>query len=240
MKVAKQQLTNKQKRELRKKVATEQNYISLKHIEPLTDNQDRVLSDFSKNKILYGYAGTGKTFLASYLAMREILKEGTPYEKLIYIRSSVSTREIGHLPGSHIDKMIVFESPYIPIMAKLFNNENAYKILKNDKRLEFESSSFLRGLTFNDSIVIIDEFQNMTFQELYTIATRPDDNCKMIFSGDYRQNDISNKSGIHKFLKICKDMPEYFDMVDFGVDDIVRGDFVKKFIITTEKYKDDV
>ena len=182
--------------------------------------------------MLHGYAGTGKTFLSSYLALREVLHYET-YKKVVIVRSVVPSRDMGFLPGTEKQKAEVYEQPYQEICDDLFGRGDGWKILKFKGLVEFTTTSFLRGMTFNDSIIIVDECNNMTFQEIDTIMTRIGNNSKIIFCGDYRQSDLNKpheKTGIRELMEITRRMPS-FDHVEFGIEDIVRSGVVKEYII---------
>lgn len=207
---------------------------------PLTKTQEKVFSSYDNGQhlLLHGYSGTGKSFLALYLAMDDIFNY-EDYKRVYIIRSVVESRKMGYLPGSPQDKSKVFETPYIAICHKIFRRDDAYQVLKLKKEIIFETTSFLRGTQFDDAIVIVDEIQNMQFHELATIITRAGRNCKFIFSGDFRQTDFQRddeKTGLFKFMRIVKRMPE-FDVHDFGIDDIVRSELVKSFIVQMEAQK---
>lgn len=204
---------------------------------PKTINQKKFMDLFKKKDVLvgHGFPGTGKTLLSLYLALNEI-QNSDVYKKVIILRSSVSSRDIGFQPGKTAEKMQEYEAPYASIVnTKLYGRGDAWMILKQQKVVEFLPTSFLRGVTFDNAIVIMDEFQNMGFQELTTVATRFGENCKLIIIGDTGQDDLTSerykeKSGAVKFLEILNRLPEV-GMVEMGIDDIVRSGFVKSFIL---------
>jgi phosphate starvation-inducible protein PhoH len=200
--------------------------LQLQEIEPLTKNQ---LKAFESNKhlVLHGVAGTGKTFISSYLAFDDILK--SEFSSLVIIRSAVPTRDIGFLPGNEKEKSSVYEEPYKDICIELFQRGDAYEILKTKGLVHFMTTSFIRGVTLRDAVVLVDECQNMSFHELDSIITRIGENCRVIFCGDFRQSDL-DKNGLNKFIRILKAMDE-FTLIDFEPADIVRSGFVKKYII---------
>lgn len=210
----------------------EKQHLSLKAVVPLTDNQLKVFES-DKHQVLHGCAGTGKTYISSYLAYKEMLK-GKTYERIIYVRSAVATRSQGFYPGTLEEKSKEYEAPYINIAADLFGRGDAYHLLKNGKQVEFMTTSHIRGLTLRNAIIIADEVQNMNYHELDTIITRPDDSCKMYFCGDFNQADIKD-SGIKNFYKILESMNE-FNFVDFKEEDIVRGGLVKSYLIAKGKH----
>ena len=212
----------------------EKNHFELRHIQPLTINQQNVFDAYyaGQNLMLHGYAGTGKTFLSTYLALREVL-ENDIYKKVVIIRSVVPSRDMGFLPGTEKQKAEVYEQPYQEICDDLFGRGDGYKILKFKGLVEFTTTSFLRGTTFNDSIIIVDECENMTFSEIDTVMTRIGTNSRIIFSGDYRQTDLHkphDKSGIKELMAITRRMPS-FDHIEFSIEDIVRSGVVKEYII---------
>ena len=243
----KERLTKRQRRVLRQQgIIDTDNKLSVgfqvkSDVSPMTDNQAIAFEswDNGQNLMLHGIAGTGKTFLALYFAMKSMLDGDTPYKKVFIVRSIVPTRDIGFLPGSQKDKMKVYEGPYYDICSKIFNRGNAYEILKQKNNVEFISTSFLRGSTFDDCIIVVDEMQNMNDQELHTIMTRVGENCKIIFAGDIKQDDLTSErkkefSGLNTFMKIIDKMRQ-FDFVEFVANDIVRSSLVKSYIIERDK-----
>lgn len=210
-------------------------------IQPLTDNQEKFFDEYAKgqNIFAYGCAGTGKTFVALYLALKDVLSETTPYEKVYVVRSLVATREIGFLPGTHDDKADIYQIPYKQMVKRMFEMptdsdfDMLYENLKNQETLKFWSTSFLRGTTLDKSIVIVDECQNLNFHELDSIMTRVGVDTKIIFCGDASQTDLqktNEKDGILDFQKILGDMKE-ISLIEYGIDDIVRSGLVKSYII---------
>ena len=213
----------------------------LTQIKPLTPSQERVFDAFSKQKnlYLYGAAGTGKTFIAVYLALQEILNEQSSYDKLYIVRSLVPTREIGFLPGDHDDKAELYQIPYQNMVRYMFKMPDdasfdmLYANLKAQETISFWSTSFLRGTTLDNSIVLVDESQNLNFHELDSIITRLGVNTKIIFAGDAAQTDLvktNERNGILDFMKIIQGMDE-FEMVEFGIQDIIRSGLVKSYLI---------
>ena len=210
-------------------------------IEPLTDNQKRLFDSYSQDKhlVAYGCAGTGKTFITLYNALSEVLDTTTPYEKIYLVRSLVSTREIGFLPGDHEDKSFLFQVPYKNMVKYMFQMpsdadfEMLYGNLKSQDTISFWSTSFIRGTTFDNAIIIVDEFQNLNFHELDSIITRVGENTKIMFCGDATQTDLvktNEKNGIVDFMRILRAMPS-FDVIEFGLEDIVRSGLVKEYIV---------
>jgi phosphate starvation-inducible protein PhoH len=237
-------LTRKEKRILRQsdqKVVNIQEKINfnLKRIEPLTDNQKLSFEAYNQNKnlMLHGIAGTGKSFISLYLALNQVLNDNSQYRKIVIVRSVVPTRDMGFLPGNNKEKAKVYEAPYYAICSELFGRSDAYEYLKNRNIIDFISTSFIRGITLNDSIVIVDEIANLTGHELDSVITRIGKNCKVIFCGDFRQSDFTKdqeKNGLMDFMKIIKRMRS-FEFVDFQKEDIVRSSMVKNYIIEKDK-----
>jgi phosphate starvation-inducible PhoH-like protein len=210
-------------------------------IDPLTENQQRLFDAYNDGKMIfaYGAAGTGKTFITLYNALKEVLDETTPYEKIYIVRSLVATREIGFLPGDHDDKAALYQIPYKNMVKYMFEMpddpsfEMLYGNLKAQETVSFWSTSFIRGTTFNKSILLIDECQNLNFHELDSIITRVGEDCKIMFCGDVMQSDLiktHERNGIHDFMKILQAMPE-FECIEFGVEDIVRSGLVKSYLV---------
>jgi len=222
------------------------NHNNLVAIKPITDNQKVVFESFnkkSKNQFLFGAAGTGKTFCALYLALRSVMDLKTNYEKVILVRSLIPTREIGFLPGDEEDKAALYQVPYQNMVQFMFEQPNTqafsnlYDRLKGQGTLYFLSTSFLRGLTFDNSIIIVDECQNMNFHELDTIITRVGQDSKIMFCGDFDQTDLqrtNERNGLHDFLRILEEMEE-FNCTEFTIGDIVRSGFVRSYLINKIK-----
>ena len=210
-------------------------------IDPLTENQKRLFESYDNGKhlIAYGCAGTGKTFITLYNALRDVLDERTPYERIYLVRSLVATREIGFLPGTHDDKADIYQIPYKNMVKYMFQMpsdadfEMLYGNLKSQETIKFWSTSFLRGTTLDNAIVIVDEFQNLNFHELDSIITRVGENTRIVFCGDASQSDLqktNERNGIVDFMTVLRKMPS-FDIIEFGVEDIVRSGLVKEYII---------
>lgn len=202
---------------------------ALRDITPLTNTQ-KIAFDSTKNLVLHGSAGTGKTYISMYIGFRDIRDH--VYEKIVLIRSAVPTREMGFLPGREDEKARVYEEPYYNIVSDLFGRGDGYEYLKDKDIVSFMTTSFIRGLTMDDAVIIVDECQNMSFHELDSIITRVGKNCRIIFCGDFLQSDLKKgeKNGIREFLPILDKMSQ-FDYVEFGINDIVRSDFVKEYLI---------
>jgi predicted ribonuclease YlaK len=194
--------------------------------------------DSGNNLLLHGSAGTGKTFCALYLSLDEIFRNAAEqYKKIIVIRTVVPTRDIGYLPGKESDKIAVYEAPYQAICNELFARGDAYDILKQKKIVEFMCTSFIRGITIKDTIIIVDEVQNFTFQELDSVITRVGENCKIVLCGDFKQTDLvkdRDRQGLIDFMKII-DRLDGFDHIEFTRDDIVRCNLVKQYIIAKDE-----
>lgn len=206
--------------------------------EPMTANQKLAFEawDDGDNLVLAGSAGTGKTFIALYMALEALLDPDSFFRKVIVVRSIVPTRDIGFLPGTMEEKKDAYTVPYKNICAELFDDKAAWGKLTSAKQLDFESTSFIRGSTFDDAIIIVDEMQNLTFHELDSVITRVGQNSKIIFCGDYKQSDFKyqdEKDGLFKFMSIIEQMRN-FSMIQFGWDDIVRSGMVRDYIMTKE------
>jgi phosphate starvation-inducible PhoH-like protein len=207
-------------------------------ISPITPHQEEAWKAWREGDhlALTGTAGTGKTFLGIYLALEEVMNKSTPYQQLNIIRSVVPTREIGYLPGSVEEKLNAYTGPYRAAATELFNDVKAYDKLVHNNYINFESTSYIRGVTYDSSIILVDEMQNLNFHELDSVITRVGQATKIIFCGDYYQSDFKqekDKSGVNKFLDILDNMKS-FTHVQFGWEDIVRSDFVRDYIMTKE------
>jgi len=237
--MSKRKRTANSERELQQQNSLDQSF-RLKKIAPMTDTQSDVFDAYAENfnLFLYGCAGTGKTFISLYLALKEVLNPNTPYRKVYIVRSSVPSRDMGFLPGSKQEKMAAYESPYVSMVNNLFGRGDAYQIAVQKNAIEMLSTSFMRGSTFDNCIIIADEIQNCSFQELDTLITRCGNNCKLIMCGDIEQCDlIRNKydtTGLPQFMKILETM-EAFEFVEFLPEDIVRSGLVKEYILMKRK-----
>lgn len=205
---------------------------------PLTNNQKLAYEAWKDghNLVLSGSAGTGKTFLALYFAFSEMLNDPNTYHRVMLIRSMVSTRETGHLPGTKEEKEEPYKLPYKNLCDQIFGYDGAYQKLATTNKLKFETTSYIRGATFDNSIIVVDEMQNMNFHELDSVITRVGNDCRIIFAGDYKQTDFKHqdeKDGILKFISIIELMRS-FRVVQFEWADIVRSDFVRDYIMTKE------
>jgi phosphate starvation-inducible protein PhoH len=240
-------LTRKDKRILRQQngkqtsAPAEKLNFNLKHISPLTENQKLSFQAYQdgRNLMLHGIAGTGKSFISLYLGLNQVLGQDSAYKKVIIVRSVVPTRDMGFLPGSQKEKAKVYEAPYYAICTELFGRGDSYDYLKSKGLVEFISTSFIRGITLNDCIIIVDEIANMTLHELDSVITRVGKNCRIVFCGDFRQSDFifdRDKNGLHDFMKIIQRMKS-FTFIDFNEQDIVRSSMVKDYIIQKERLK---
>jgi predicted ribonuclease YlaK len=205
---------------------------------PITENQKLAFDAYKEgdNIVLAGSAGTGKTFIAMYLALEEMLDPSSDYRRVIVVRSAVPTRDMGFLPGTAEEKKQMYTLPYKNICEELFNDKASWSKLLNNHSVLFESTSFIRGSTFDDAIIIVDEMQNLSFHELDSVITRVGRRSKILFCGDYRQSDFKfqdEKDGIFQFLNVIEHMKD-FSTIMFGWDDIVRSGLVRDYIMTKE------
>ena len=228
------------KKMMKRKKPSNQTYFL--DVNPITDTQQLFFDEWSKGKNLFafGAAGTGKTFIALYLALKEVMNEESPYDKVYIVRSLVSTREIGFLPGTHEDKSELYQIPYKNMVRSMFHMPDQasfdmlYDNLKGQETISFWSTSFLRGTTLDDAIVIVDECQNLNFHELDSIITRVGQDSKIVFCGDVNQSDLqrtNERNGILDFQRILEGMDE-FSEIEFGINDIVRSGLVKSYLIS--------
>jgi phosphate starvation-inducible PhoH-like protein len=216
----------------------------LRTFDPLTQNQKLFFDAYKRGDYfvaLHGVAGTGKTFCALYKAIEEVMDKSNPFNKIIVVRSAVQSRDMGYLPGDVNEKMEIYQQPYVQICDTLFGRKDAWDRLEEQGYIQFISTSFIRGMSFDNAIIIVDEMQNLTFEEVDTVMTRVGHMSKIIWCGDYRQTDLNKKkndmSGILKFLDIAQHMKS-FTRIEFTVDDIVRSSLVKDYIVAKMRYED--
>lgn len=229
----------KQQRKAANSNILEHNNISLKPIVPLTPNQKKAFEIYDKGKmpVLIGVAGTGKTYVSSYFALKEMMNKRSEIKKIIIIRSAVQSREMGFTTGDVNQKEEPYKQIYKSIFSEILGRDDAFAGLERKGAIQFMTTSFLRGLTFNDAIVIFDEIQNCNFTEISTVISRLGKNSRLIMSGDYRQTDLikrNDQSGFSDFLKVANKMEE-FGIVDFEPEDIVRSGFVKSWFVALAK-----
>jgi len=233
----------RQERDQEHMVTILNNNFGMREIRPMTNTQSDMFDSYKEgyNIAAVGSAGTGKTMCAMYLALNDVLKKGG-YEKVIIVRSAVQTREQGFMPGSKAEKEALYSVPYSDIVNDLFSRKDAYKILEGKGMIEFMTSSFVRGLTFDNAIIIVDECQSMTYHELDTIITRVGEGSKIVFCGDTRQNDLeisrnrSDVSGLAEFLNVISRIKS-FETIKFTSADIVRSGLVKEYILAKERHE---
>ena len=209
-------------------------HLELQDVEPLTEAQGHffINYDSGKSQVLSGSAGTGKTFMALYKAFNEILTSKTNYRRIVIVRSAVATRDVGFLPGTLEEKQAIYELPYTGICNELFGRGDAYGLMKKNGIVDFLTTSYVRGITLDETIVIVDEYQNLTSHEADSIMTRLGKGSKIIFCGDTCQTDFTrnNEKDIDKFISVVANMTKWFDMIEFTADDIVRSGIVKDYI----------
>lgn len=216
-------------------------HFSLKKIKPLTENQERTFEAYEQGNhlVLSGSAGSGKSFLAMYLGLKDLLEDNSHYNKIIIIRSAVPSRDLGFVPGTLEEKAKIYQEPYQNIVNELIGRGDAWHFLMHKEIIEFQTTSFLRGLTFKDCIIVFDEFQSATFHEIDTVLTRIGENCRFMLCGDLNQNDLSNKrekSGLTDAISILNKINNVIH-INFGIEDIVRSGFVKEYLTVKEKLK---
>ena len=228
------------KKQMKRKKPIDSSYMT--EVKPLTENQKVAFAQYGegKNLLLHGAAGTGKTFITLYLALKEVLDENTPYDKIYIVRSLVPTREIGFLPGDHEDKSALYQIPYKNMVRYMFSmpDDNTFEMLYDNLRaqdtIDFWSTSFTRGVTLDNAIIIVDEFSNLNFHELDSMITRIGEDSKLMLCGDITQTDLTREketSGISDFIKILQEMPE-FSCIEFDINDIVRSGLVKSYLLS--------
>jgi phosphate starvation-inducible protein PhoH and related proteins len=208
-------------------------------VSPKTMSQARAFKAWNeegKNLVLHGMAGTGKTYTALALALQSTLIEHEQHD-IVIMRSAVPTRDLGFLPGNEREKARVYEEPYHIIVNEMFGRGDAYEILKTKGQIDFRTTSYVRGITLDDCIIVVDECQSMTAHELDSIITRVGENSRIIFSGDTRQSDLqkqTDRNGLVQFMSVL-DKVEAFQHVEFGVQDVLRSGMVKDYIIAREE-----
>lgn len=239
--MSKRRISQKERRRLKnERTGQLDRKFSMRPIQPITDTQTEMFDDYRTgyNIAAVGTAGTGKTMCALYLGLSDVLSSDD-YDQVVIVRSAVQTREQGFMPGSQAQKEAVYSVPYADIVNDLFGRGDAWEILKQKHQVKFMTSSFVRGLTFDNSVIIVDECQSMTYHELDSIITRVGETSKIIFCGDTAQDDLQGSrnrndiSGLAEFTKVLGRI-DSFSVIKFGIEDIVRSGLVKEYIIAKE------
>ena len=206
--------------------------IKIAVVSPKTPGQKVFFDAYDAGKHLFckGVAGTGKSYLALGLALRDVLNYKSQ-SRVVLVRSIVPSRDIGHLPGNLQEKCEIYEAPYRAIVAELAERGDAYDTLKTRGVIQFITTSHLRGMTLNNAIIIVDEAQNFSLHESDSIITRVGQNSRIVFLGDAKQTDLPSRErqGFAIFEQILARIPD-FEIIKFGIDDIVRSDLVGKYL----------
>lgn len=214
----------------------------LLNIKPKTESQLVFFDEYNAGKRIIanlGTTGTGKTFTALYAALNSVLDPSSEYFHIKLVRSLVEVRKNGFLPGTQEEKQEPYESVYADAAANMFTYNNPYELLKDLGYVSFESTAHLRSRTFDNTIMIIDEIQNMDRSEIFTAITRVGKHSKLILCGDGKQDDLQRhreKSGFSYLLELLSLLPEEKRAtIIYDHEDIVRDDLVKDIIIADEK-----
>lgn len=236
-------MKNRKKTRTPKTPTLENNHLDLSIVKPKTDNQADAFDSFNNHHqhlLLHGVAGTGKSYIGIYLLLKEMERNPDLYKQLIIIRNVVPTRDMGFLPGNSKEKAREYEAPYVSLFSDMYERGDAYSLMKTKQLVDFQTTSFIRGITLKDCVVFIDEVQNMSAHELNSLITRVGENVRIVMAGDVRQSDLDKRreySGLKDFMSIISRMKS-FDLIEFGVEDIVRSALVKEYIIARTSLED--
>lgn len=218
-----------------KTIAVKDHLALVEKVVPMNETQRQMIFAFSQglNIVAYGSAGTGKSYVGCALALEKLFKRQS--EKIVIVRSAVSSRSLGFLPGNLDEKADPYKAPYKQIINRLCGNGTAWDILIKKEMIEFITSSYVRGITIDNATVIVDEFQNCNQNEAMSILTRVGENCQVILLGDTKQTDLKkDESCFDWVMSVAQRMPRWFDLVHFYPKDIVRSGFCKDLIIAIE------
>jgi predicted ribonuclease YlaK len=241
---SRQRVENNENEEYRQPSVSNSLKIKLDHLktfDALTENQQKFFDAYKRGDYfigLFGSPGVGKTFLAMYRGLEEVLDRTNPFKQIVVVRSAVQVRDQGFVPGTLDEKMEIYETPYKEISETLFGRSDAWDRLKEQGYARFISTTAIRGISIDDAIILVDESQSMTFHELSSVISRVGHRSKIIFIGDLKQNDLikskNDVSGLKEFLNVARHMDE-FSEITFTPDDIVRSSLVKSFIVACDK-----
>lgn len=198
---------------------------------------DLVLNDRELMPVLaYGCAGTGKTYGAVKRAVKWLEDKNN---MVIVTRPNVSFAEKnGFLPGTEREKMGPWIRPVEQLFQKFGLNAKYLETLEKYGRLQYLPLEYVQGLTFDNALIIVDEVQNMSFDQLKVFLTRTGEHSKVVMCGDIAQ--ISPKfhgSGLHGFIKMCETLDLPVHMIEFTAEDIVRSEQCKQWILAFDKWE---
>lgn len=227
----------KGKRQSRYKRAEEEGLTRQVNLKPLNDNQEsylKALNNFPQ-VIVCGYSGTGKTFIAAtYAANMYAAKD---INKIVITRPNVSVgKDLGYFPGTLEEKFAPWAAPVLDVLNEQLGKGVVETAIKNGN-IEMAPLSTMRGRSFKNAFVLLDEAQNTTLAEIKMFLTRIGEDCKVVINGDEKQSDISGQSGLSKIIHLAKKYNLPVPVIEFGVDDIVRSDICKAWIMAFEGEK---
>lgn len=207
------------------------------HVQPKNLKQQWLLDSIRDYPITVtiGCAGTGKTYCSSSMVASMFLTG--KYDKIILTRANVATgKSLGHFPGTVQEKMAPWLLPITSVLEGCFG-KGFYGYLVSKETIEIQPLETIRGRSYENSLVIVDEAQNLTMDEIKAITTRLGENSKMVLCGDPDQNDLGKESALKRFAEICKKHDIDIPIIEFGVDDIVRSDIVARIVRMLMKEK---
>ena len=227
----------KGKRISRYKRAEEEAEGKVFELTPLNDNQKVYINSLKTHNqvVVCGYSGTGKTFVAATQAANMYLTKEV--NKIILTRPNVSVgKDLGYFPGDINEKFGPWAAPVIDVLQQRLGKGVVETGIKNGN-IELAPMSVMRGRSFKDAFVILDEAQNTSIPEIKMFLTRIGEGCKVVINGDIKQSDIKEQSGLSKIIHLIKKYQMDVPVIEFGIDDIVRSDICKQWIIAFEGEK---
>jgi phosphate starvation-inducible PhoH-like protein len=206
---------------------------------PRNEAQERYLETIDDNIVTFGIgpAGTGKTYLAMFQALTYHWdKKSTDIKRIILTRPIVEAGErLGFLPGLLEDKMDPYMRPLYDSLYEMVGIQDGKSKVTNGS-IEIAPIAFMRGRTFKDAFVILDEAQNCTYEQLKMVLTRLGENTKLVISGDMSQSDLNGKSGLGRMVDAVEGTNNV-GVTRFGSQDVVRSEIVRDILTSIEKYE---
>lgn len=220
----------KRKRPARKPKFEAEKISKLVTLTPLTENQELYINALktSSQIIVLGPSGTGKTWCAATHAINQYLLGNIA--KIIITRPAVSVgKPLGSLPGDIHEKFSPWLSPILSVFEEQLDRGTLETAIKNGNII-LAPLEYMRGSSFNDAFILVDEAQNLDIAQFKMLVTRVGDNCQFVMNGDIRQSDIRDQSGLSKAIHLAKKYNIDATVVEFTLDDVVRSDVCKQWL----------
>lgn len=204
---------------------------------PLTDNQKLYIDAIDAGGQIFGLgpAGTGKSYIPATIAANKLLLK--EIDRVIITRPTVSVgKSLGYLPGTLEEKFEPWLGPILQTMKNVMGVNDVETNLKNGN-IVYSPLEFMRGASYDNAMVIVDEAQNLEVGHAIMLVTRIGENCTLVLNGDARQSDLPRESGLTKLIHLAKKYNIPSTTVEFTVEDIVRSDVCKQWVMALYEEK---